>query len=206
MDSLIGMSAEELQSIEEYILADEQMAMLVGEMPQIGKQKRTRRGKARSVDVLERVVEPVSVDVIRKLIPDFSIDAMSEKNIALIQYKRGSEIVSLLVFMAPSGQCYLVNLPLIDGELGKSSSQLIQIVRMYQFKLKHFLEFQSLSDREVEVLQLLANGYNNPQIAEELFLSRQTVETHRKKIKRKLKIKSALDLMRFAFAFDLVEV
>lgn len=81
-----------------------------------------------------------------------------------------------------------------------------RIVKMHQFKLKHLKRFQQLSSREIEVLTLLANGYNNPRIAKHLFISRHTVETHRKNLKRKLKLRSLRDLMRYAFAFDLLEV
>lgn len=91
-------------------------------------------------------------------------------------------------------------------DFGDMSSKMEQIVRMDEFKLKHFKQFQQLTDREVEVLSLLANGLNNPKIADKLFLSRQTVETHRKNLKRKLELRSFRDLMRYAFAFNLVEV
>lgn len=90
-------------------------------------------------------------------------------------------------------------------DFGKLSKQMEQVVRMDEFKLKHFKRFQGLTDREVEILSLLANGHNNPQIAEQLFISRKTVETHRRNLKRKLDIRSYGDLMRYAFAFNLVE-
>lgn len=92
----------------------------------------------------------------------------------------------------------------IINDRGLTSREVEQIVKMYQFKQKHAKQFNQLTEREIEVLELLANGFNNPQIAETLFLSRQTVETHRKNIKRKLNLRSLLDLMRYAFAFDLI--
>ncbi len=91
-------------------------------------------------------------------------------------------------------------------DFGSMSPKMEQVVKMDEFKLKHFKRFQQLTEREVEVLSLLANGYNNPGIAEQLFLSRSTVETHRKNLKRKLELNSFRDLMRYAFAFNLVEV
>ncbi|MEX0724125.1 MAG: helix-turn-helix transcriptional regulator [Gracilimonas sp.] len=84
------------------------------------------------------------------------------------------------------------------------SPKMEKVVEMDSFKLKHFKRFQQLSEREVEVLILLANGKNNPKIAKELYLSRQTVETHRKNIKCKLGLQNFRDLMRYAIAFDLV--
>jgi len=79
-----------------------------------------------------------------------------------------------------------------------------RILEMDEFKLKHFKRFQQLTKREKEILTLLAEGLNNPQIAGQLFISRQTVETHRKHINRKLDIKHLRDIMNYALAFDLV--
>lgn len=72
------------------------------------------------------------------------------------------------------------------------------------FKYDHKDEFESLTNREVEIIILLANGFNNPLIAEHLFISRNTVEQHRKNINRKLKIKFFAQLYQYALAFDLV--
>lgn len=55
-----------------------------------------------------------------------------------------------------------------------------------------------LTDREFEVLQLLGEAKTNREIAEELHLSPKTVETHRMNLLRKLKLKSAAEVMRFA--------
>jgi len=55
-----------------------------------------------------------------------------------------------------------------------------------------------LSDRELEVLQLLGKGYGTREIAEQLHLSVKTVEAHRANIKRKLQLKGAPELVRYA--------
>ena len=72
------------------------------------------------------------------------------------------------------------------------------------FARKHFKQFATLTKREVEILSLLASGHSNPQIADQLFLSRRTIEQHRKNINRKLEIKHFADVMKYALAFDLV--
>lgn len=69
---------------------------------------------------------------------------------------------------------------------------------------KHLHLFSSLTKREKEIITLIVSGYNNPQIAETLFIARSTVEQHRKNINRKLEIKTFAQLMKFALAFDLV--
>ena len=55
-----------------------------------------------------------------------------------------------------------------------------------------------LTDRELEVLQLIGQGHGVQQIARELNLSAKTVETHRAHIKEKLNFGSARELARFA--------
>ncbi len=55
-----------------------------------------------------------------------------------------------------------------------------------------------LSDRELEVLQLLGQGFGTREIADELHLSIKTIETHRAHIKEKLGFKDAGEMVRFA--------
>src|ERR1044071_2824884 len=57
---------------------------------------------------------------------------------------------------------------------------------------------ESLSDREMHILNLLGSGLRNRQIAHSLNLSVKTVETHRENIKRKLGLKSGRDLVEMA--------
>src|SRR5437773_7829128 len=55
-----------------------------------------------------------------------------------------------------------------------------------------------LSDRELQVFQLLGASYSAREIAEQFHLSRKTVETHCEKIKHKLSLRSAAELRQFA--------
>ena len=57
---------------------------------------------------------------------------------------------------------------------------------------------EQLSDRELEVLQLLGQGVSTREVAEHLSLSVKTVESYRANIKRKLGLKNAAELMRYA--------
>lgn len=56
----------------------------------------------------------------------------------------------------------------------------------------------ALSDREREVLRLVALGHTNQQIADQLFLSVKTVETYRARVMEKLGLKSRAALVRYA--------
>ena len=55
-----------------------------------------------------------------------------------------------------------------------------------------------LSNREKEILQLIANGKTSKQIAEELFIAKTTVDTHRKNMIRKLNLNNGNELVKYA--------
>lgn len=61
-----------------------------------------------------------------------------------------------------------------------------------------------LSSREKEILGLIAEGYTNPQIAEKIFLSPFTVDSHRKNLLAKLDVKNTATLIRFAVENKLI--
>ena len=62
-----------------------------------------------------------------------------------------------------------------------------------------------LSEREIEVLRLIALGHTNGEIAEQLYLSVRTVETHRARIQQKLGVSSRAELVRYALDHDLID-
>lgn len=55
-----------------------------------------------------------------------------------------------------------------------------------------------LSKRETEVLRCFAEGLSNPQIAEKLFISTRTVESHKNHIMQKLNLKTQVELLKYA--------
>jgi DNA-binding NarL/FixJ family response regulator len=61
-----------------------------------------------------------------------------------------------------------------------------------------------LSDRELEVITMIAEGYTNNQIAEKLFLSNHTVNTHRKNIMAKLGVNNTASIVMYAVKTNLV--
>ena len=54
-----------------------------------------------------------------------------------------------------------------------------------------------LTEREIEIIKLIKNGSTNKEIAEKLFLSPRTVETHRARILKKLDLKNSLSLVKY---------
>jgi DNA-binding NarL/FixJ family response regulator len=82
-----------------------------------------------------------------------------------------------------------------SGEVGEALTE-------YQRSSKTDLPL--LSRREKEILALIAEGYTNPQIAEKLFVSPFTVDSHRKNLLAKLGVKNTAMLIRFAVEHKLI--
>lgn len=61
-----------------------------------------------------------------------------------------------------------------------------------------------LTDREIEIIRHIEKEYNNRQIAEALFISERTVETHRKNIFRKTNTNSVIGLVKYAYQHKLI--
>ena len=83
------------------------------------------------------------------------------------------------------------------------------VVADYRGSVKNKRGIQSktgLTQREVEVLQLIAEGYSNKKIAQELFISIKTVETHRQKIMDALDIHDVAGLTRFAVTNRIIDL
>jgi DNA-binding NarL/FixJ family response regulator len=65
-------------------------------------------------------------------------------------------------------------------------------------------ELPVLTPREKEILGLIAEGYTNPQIAEKIFLSSFTIDSHRKNLLAKLNVKNTASLIRLAVERKLI--
>ena len=65
---------------------------------------------------------------------------------------------------------------------------------------------KNLSVREMEVFKLFAEGFSNREIAEKLFISVRTVETHKNNIMKKINLKTTVDLVKFAIKNNIIEL
>lgn len=61
-----------------------------------------------------------------------------------------------------------------------------------------------LTDREIEIIKLIEKEFSNKQIAETLFISERTVETHRKNIFRKTQTNGVIGLIKYAYGHKLI--
>jgi DNA-binding NarL/FixJ family response regulator len=65
---------------------------------------------------------------------------------------------------------------------------------------------KNLSSREVEIIELWGNSFTNKEIADKLFISVRTVESHKNHIMQKLNLKTAVDLVKFAIKNNIIEI
>jgi len=68
----------------------------------------------------------------------------------------------------------------------------------------HHKEQIPLSDREIEVLKMIAEEHSNGEIAEKLFISIRTVDTHRRNLLEKLNVKNTAGLVKYAIEKGLI--
>ncbi len=83
-------------------------------------------------------------------------------------------------------------------------SKAARLLKENNFLRKNHRRFAALSEREREILRLMALGKSSTDTATELFISQNTVETHRKNIKQKLGTNDYYELSEYARSFDLI--
>ena len=122
-------------------------------------------------------------DLVNEMINDADISGYVLKNIGKQEHIKALEKIA-------SGGIYFSE-EVID-ELQRTSQR------------KKQKEEAHLTDREIEIIRLIEKEYNNKQIAEELFISERTVETHRKNIFRKTNTNSVIGLVKYAYEHKLI--
>ena len=93
----------------------------------------------------------------------------------------------------------------IDGSISHQVARKLMELPTREIK-RTDMAYSSLTPREQEVLPLLAQGLSAKEIAEKLFISPKTVENHRASIMSKLGLHSAMDLVRYAAKFGLIDL
>ena len=84
-------------------------------------------------------------------------------------------------------------------------AKVVDIILEKHFNIKNeHCEPSQLSQREAEIVQLIAEGLTGREIADRLFLSHHTISTHRKNILKKLHVNSTSELILYAIRFGIV--
>jgi DNA-binding NarL/FixJ family response regulator len=86
------------------------------------------------------------------------------------------------------------------------SQDILPLIKSYKqvHQMPHPIK-DTLTQREREILKLIGEELNNQEIADTLFISKQTVETHRKNIMHKIECKSVVGLIKYAIHIGLVQ-
>lgn len=84
------------------------------------------------------------------------------------------------------------------------NSKNIKTSRINTPNQKDFLSQHRITPKEMVIIQLIAKGYSSRQISENLHISKNTVDTHRRKILRKLDFENSQQIVRFAIENKLV--
>ncbi|MFN0048586.1 MAG: response regulator [Cytophagales bacterium] len=85
------------------------------------------------------------------------------------------------------------------------SDILISNLMTYKEIKKEDAKIFDLTPREIEIIKLIIKEYSNQKIADALFISEHTVETHRKNIFRKTNTKTLVGLVKFAFEIKILD-
>ncbi|MCF8352767.1 MAG: helix-turn-helix transcriptional regulator [Bacteroidales bacterium] len=90
------------------------------------------------------------------------------------------------------------------SEMAGYSRQISKVLDENQYFKRYFKRYCCLTSREKEIIPLVATGFKNAEIAEALFISKETVNQHRKNINSKLEFKTYYELIKFAETFELL--
>lgn len=171
---------------------------------------------------MPQLLELTKVDI---LLTDVMMPEMNGAELSKLVHKKFPEIKILALSM--SGQGDLVNQMIEDADIagyvlkniGKkelitalekissggiyfSDDVLLEMTRASELKKQS--DDAHLTSREIEIIKLIEKELNNKQIAEMLFLSERTVETHRKNIFRKTKTSGVIGLIKFAYEHKII--
>ena len=110
----------------------------------------------------------------------------------------GKEEMIAAINTVASGDSYF------SSQVSSKITEQLQKKRSYN-NIRPLQEEIPLTPREFEVLKLIAQEYSNPEIAEMLFISIRTVDTHRRNLLEKLGVKNTAGLVKYAIRKGLLE-
>ncbi len=106
------------------------------------------------------------------------------------------ELLDAIQIIQEGGECYS---KLISENFLKS------YVKKYKAE-QSLIENKILTQREIEILKLAVHGLSNKEIADKLFISTKTVDSHKNNIMQKLKLKNTAEMVLYAVKNKLIEV
>lgn len=91
-----------------------------------------------------------------------------------------------------------------EGNQFIESKLLLKVNKANQAEQEKASILSALTEREMEIVKLTGKEYSIPKISKELFVSENTVKTHRKNIMRKLKLSNSIGIVKFAIEYKLI--
>jgi two-component system, NarL family, nitrate/nitrite response regulator NarL len=170
-------------------------------------------------DIIEKKIDILITDISMKEMTGIELSKKMKsllpelKILALSMYSDRETISEMLVagingyILKNTGMEELVAAltKLSQGQQFFSEEVTSEMMKLFsQPKLSDPKETINLTAREIEIVKLIAEEFNNAQIGDKLFISERTVETHRKNIFRKTNTKSVAGLVKFAISKNLV--
>lgn len=182
--SIIAYTTSPLQMLK--ILQEKQVDILLTDimMPEMSGQQLAKKVKELypHIKILALSMSGLG-EIVNEMINDADIAGYVLKNI-------GKEELSAAITKIAGGGIYFSEQVL--DELGKYSN------------VKKENEETHLTQREIEIIGLIEKELSNKEIADKLFISERTVETHRKNIFRKTKTNSVIGLVKYAYEHKLI--
>ena len=192
------------------VIAEDHQALIDGVMLSLEKEHDMRMvGFANDGEVLLDIVRDKKPTIV---ITDIRMPKLDGINATTILKKEFPEIRVIAFSMFDQNEAVMqMKLAGASGYIMKNASlnQLVETIRKVANGIECFdeniilndstlQENHSLSKRENEILKLIGEGKTSLEIADILFISKNTVDTHRKNILHKLGIQGKTDLLRFA--------
>ena len=174
------------------------------------------RNKVHIVIIVHYNLDPTDIDYIRKIAQRYP----NIKVLSITLYNNEKFILKLIKAGAKGH---------LDGEASKADllEAIYSLRSGHEFYTKTITDFllnnylndkgdineiekehrkKNISPREMEVLKLFAEGMTNREIADKLFISVRTVETHKNNIMRKINLRTTVDLVKFAIKNNIIEL
>jgi len=124
--------------------------------------------------------------------PEYVKEALRAGVSGYILKDAGKEELQKAIYSAAEGKKYF------------SEAVMLNLAYEYMPQTNHSDNKVKLTHREIQVLKLLAQEFTAPEIAEKLYISSETVETHKKNMLKKLGLKNSYSLIKYAVQNGLV--
>ncbi len=157
-----------------------------------------------------KIIHPENINSVYRFIKFYNNISNNNKTFSSTFYlnsSRGWEwtyaCVKPAIFNEEGKSKYLLAVGCSIYNLLKSKSQFKRFRKDLNFFEVNLEKYLSMTEREKEILKLIADEFTSFEIAEKLSISHYTVDTHRKNLIEKLGVKSSIGLAKFSVLFDI---